>query len=87
MNSKLEAKRDAKLDLRLKEFKEDVKSEIHQIRGKVRSKLHSFFYQYFPPPSATVHNVTSGKGKGLLGTPPGFALSPRIDLGQTRSQS
>lgn len=83
-DSKLEAKLDAKLDLHFKEFHEDVKGEI---RGEVRSELHSFFEQYFPPPSIVVHGVTPNKGKGVLGTPSGFVLSPMVDLRQASSQS
>ncbi|TYH20256.1 hypothetical protein ES288_A05G417000v1 [Gossypium darwinii] len=71
---------DAWINARLKDLQEGIKSEIRsEVRSELRSKLHSLFEQYFGQnPPATVTGVMSGKGKGILGSPPGFPAKEHL---------
>ncbi|TYI21885.1 hypothetical protein ES332_A06G068200v1 [Gossypium tomentosum] len=67
---------DARIDARLNDFQEGIKSEV---RSKIRSELYSLFEQYSgQSPLVTVTGVMIGKGKGILGAPPGFLIKEHL---------
>lgn len=82
---------DTRLDTKLKDLQAEIKSEVRsELRSKLRSELHSLFEQYLGPQQpSVVGNASTSRGKGVLGTPPGFPpqeqllVSPRADLGHS----
>ncbi|KAA3472231.1 Retrovirus-related Pol polyprotein from transposon 297 family [Gossypium australe] len=86
---------DAKIDARLKEFQEGIKSEVRsEVRSELQSELHSLFKQYFgQSPPVLITGAGMAKGKGILGSPPGFPVkdhllvSPISDLGHSNLSS
>ncbi|TYI32586.1 hypothetical protein ES332_A04G074800v1 [Gossypium tomentosum] len=86
---------DARIDARLKDFQEGLKSEVRsEVQSELRSELHSLFEQYFGQvPPVPITGLASGKGKGILGSPPGFLakehliVSPMPDLGHSSMSS
>ncbi|XP_012462801.2 uncharacterized protein LOC105782546 [Gossypium raimondii] len=82
---------DAKIDVWLKDLQEGIKSEVHT---ELHSELHSLFEQYFGqgPPMA-VNGTVNSKGKGILGTQPGFSsqkhlvVSPMAERGHSSMSS
>ncbi|KAK5824473.1 hypothetical protein PVK06_019248 [Gossypium arboreum] len=86
---------DARIDARLNDFQEGIKSEVwSKIRSELYSKLYSLFEQYSgQSPLVTVTGVMIGKGKGILGSPPGFLTKEHLvvshipDLGHSSMSS
>lgn len=78
---------DARMDSKMKDLQAKIKLEV---RSELRSKLHSLFEQYLGQGNPSIMgNASSSKGKGILGTPPGFPsqehliVPPRADLGHS----